>query len=119
MIRSADDVARVANEYLAGLRRERVIVLVCDSRNAVYKVVVVADGSLDRSMFPIREILNAVLRNDGRAFAIAHNHPGGDAAPSADDASVTKLLQEASSKVGLRMLGHVIVTDCAWALVKP
>ena len=119
VIRSADDVARVANEYLAGLRRERVIVLVCDSRNAVYKVVVVADGSLDRSMFPIREILNAVLRNDGRAFAIAHNHPGGDAAPSADDASVTKLLQEASSKVGLRMLGHVIVTDCAWALVKP
>jgi hypothetical protein len=30
----------------------------------------------------VREILNAVLRNDGKAFVVAHNHPSGDPTPS-------------------------------------
>lgn len=119
VLRSTDDIARIATEHLAGLRRERVIVLVCNSTNVLLKVVVVADGSLDRSMFPVREILNSVLRNDGRAFAVAHNHPSGDTTPSQEDEDATKSIREASSKVGLRMLGHVIVTESSWSLVKP
>ena len=78
MLRGAEDVARAARPALAGLRRERVVVLVADSANRLRRVVPVSEGAVDASLVPVREVLNAVLRHDGRAFALAHNHPGGD-----------------------------------------
>ncbi|MGX1763406.1 JAB domain-containing protein, partial [Streptomyces lydicus] len=56
-----------------------------------------------------------VLRHDGRAFAVVHNHPSGDAAPSVDDRRATTLLAEAARTVGLRFLDHVVIAGEAWA----
>jgi DNA repair protein RadC len=113
-IRNAEDVARVASVELANLRHERVIALVCNSRNVLQKVVTVSDGSADRAMFPVREILNAVLRNDGRSFAVAHNHPSGDANPSVEDRQATHRIRVGAANSGLRFLGHVVVGDQLW-----
>jgi DNA repair protein RadC len=110
----AEDVARLARHHLKGLQRERVIVIVCDAANAVRQVVMVSEGSMDRSLFPVREILNAVLRLDGRAFALAHNHPNGDPAQSPADICATREVREAAKVTGLRFLGHVVVTDDSW-----
>ena len=115
VLRSTDDIARAARGHLATLRTERVAVLICDSRNALQKVVVVSEGSADRAIFPVREILNAVLRNDGRSFALAHNHPGGDATPSEEDLRATKLISDAARTSGLRFLGHIVVAGGDWA----
>jgi DNA repair protein RadC len=113
-IRNAEDVARVASVELANLRHERVIILVCNSRNVLQKVVTVSDGSADKAMFPVREILNAVLRNDGRSFAVAHNHPSGEADPSGEDRLATQLITTAARTSGLRFLGHIVVSGRAW-----
>ena len=69
VIRSADDVARVARLELVGQRRERVLVLICDGANRLRQTAAVSEGSIDRSFVPVREVLNAVLRHDGRSFA--------------------------------------------------
>src|SRR6266508_756729 len=58
---------RLWRKGVAGLRRERVLVLVLDAGNRVQRVVALTDGSIDRSLLPVREVLNAVLRNDGAA----------------------------------------------------
>jgi len=116
-LRSAADVARKVSPELAGLRRERVLVLVCDGANRVRRTVVVTDGAIDRSLFPVRDILNAVLRHDGRAFAVAHNHPSGDPTPSEADRRATMELFAAARIVGLRFLDHVIVADSEWRRV--
>lgn len=110
----AEDVASLARNHLNGLQRERVIVVVCDAANRVREVVRVSEGSMDRSLFPVREILNAVLRLDGRAFALAHNHPNGDPAQSPADIRATRETREAAKVTGLRFLGHVVVTDDSW-----
>jgi DNA repair protein RadC len=115
VLRNAADVATVARVELAGLRRERVIVLVCNGQNRLIRVVKVSDGSIDRSLVGVREVLNAVLVNDGKAFAVAHNHPGGDARPSESDIAVTAQVAIASKTVGLRFLGHVAVADDDWS----
>jgi DNA repair protein RadC len=109
VLRSPTDVAKVARRELDGLRRERVLVLVCDAANRLRRTVIVSEGSIDRSLVPIREILNAVLRNDGRAFAIAHNHPSGNPEPSDADHRATAEVRDAARIVGLRFLGHVVV----------
>jgi DNA repair protein RadC len=119
VLSSPEDVARVAGRDLSGLRRERVLVIVCDAGNRVLRTVVVSEGSVDRSLVPVREILNAVLRNDGRAFALAHNHLTGDPTPSDADRRATEDVAAAARTVGVRFLGHVVVAGEKWATVDP
>lgn len=117
VLRSPDDVARAAGRELGCARRERVLVLVCDAANRLRRTVVVSEGSIDRSLVPVREILTAVLRHDGRAFALAHNHPSGDPDPSAADRRATEDVKAAAKVAGLRFLGHVIVAGAGWRSV--
>ncbi len=118
-VRRPEDLAAVARQELAGLRRERVLVLVLDAGNRVQRVIALTDGSVDRSLLPVREVLNAVLRNDGVAFALAHNHPSGDLTPSPQDLHSTEAIALAAPIVGLRFLDHLIVTDSAWLNLTP
>ena len=114
----ASDVAELAQRSLAGLRRERALVLVCDRRSRLLREVRLSEGTASRAPIDVREVLNAVLRHDGVAFALAHNHPSGDPQPSEADTRITQDVAAAAKTVGLRFLGHVVVTRDAWADVK-
>jgi DNA repair protein RadC len=116
-IKSPADLAAIAAEALGNERRERVVVLVLDSGHRLRRVVPISEGSIDRTMFPAREILNAVLRHDGRAFAVAHNHPGGDSTPTRQDVQATRALRNAAQATGLRFLDHLVVADNGWSSV--
>ncbi len=117
VIRGPSEVEAIARREIGGLRRERVIAIVCDAADRPLRTVVVSDGAIDRSLMPVREILNAALRWDGRAFAVAHNHPCGNPEPSDADIAATHRIAEAARVVGLRFLGHVVVGDGGWAVV--
>lgn len=116
-IATSSDIARISIPHLSGLQREKVLVLVCDASNRLKKVVAVSEGSIDEALFPVREILNEVLRRDGCSFAIAHNHPSGDPIPSNEDTIATRKIRDAASVVGLRFLDHVVVADSRWCVV--
>lgn len=116
-LRSAADVAAVAIGEIGDATRERAIVLVCDAANQLRRVVRISEGSIDRAFLPVREILNAVLRHDGRAFAVAHNHPSGDPTPGTEDVRATDEFRAAARLVGLRFLDHVVVAGQAWSSV--
>lgn len=116
-LRTAEDVAIAARGVLHGLRRERVLVLICDGRLRLRHTEIVSEGSIDRSLVPVREILNAVLRHDGRAFALAHNHPSGTPEPSEADRRATDEVRKAAATVGLRFLGHVVVAGDEWQAI--
>lgn len=114
---NSSDVAAVAAPYLRGLRHERVVVIVCDTSGGVLRVTPLTEGSADRSLLPVRDILAAVLAVGGTTFAIAHNHPSGGLIPSTQDTEVTMKLREAAATVGVRFLDHVILTETAWTRV--
>lgn len=115
----AEDVARIALPQFAGARVERMLVLICDAQHRLRRTVFVAEGAIDRVAVPVREILNTVLRHDGRCFAVVHNHPSGDPHPSIDDRRATTLLQAAADTVGLRFLDHVVLAQDRWASAAP
>jgi DNA repair protein RadC len=93
-IRRPEDVAAIAAHELGGRTRECVLVVVCDAANAVMGTEIVSRGSVDRAPMPVREILTAVLRCDGRAFALAHNHPSGSVATAAPDMAATQKVMD-------------------------
>jgi DNA repair protein RadC len=112
-IRRPEDVAAIAAYELGGRTRECVLVVACDAANAVIDTEIVSRGSVDRAPLPVREILTAVLRRDGRAFAVAHNHPADVTATSAADLSASERLASAARVTGLRLLGHVVAVGGA------
>lgn len=118
VVDSAAAIAELVSPLLVRERREKVVVLVADAANQVLRLVPVATGGLDSSPLPVREVLQAVLRYDGRAFALAHNHPSGDPTPSVYDREATDAVGRAADAVGLRFLDHVVVAGSSWRSVR-
>ena len=113
----ASEVAALAQRALAGLRRERTLVFVCDRRGKLLHQIQLSQGTDRKSLLAVREVLSAVLSHDGSTFAVAHNHPSGDATPSRADAETTDALSIGAKAVGLKFLGHVVVAGDEWAEV--
>lgn len=114
-VRCTEDLVPVLRPPLLGLHHERLVVAVCDRRLRVRLVGPIADGATDGAPLPIRDVLSMVLRNDGHAFAVAHNHPSGDPTPSNADRAATRRLAGAAEVAGLQFLGHLVFTDHEWA----
>lgn len=118
LLDSTSAIAQVAASVLVRERREKVVVLVADAANRLLRVVTVATGGLDSSPLPVREVMHAVLRYDGRAFALAHNHPSGDSTPSVMDREATRAVGCAAEAVGLRFLDHLVIGGTSWRSVR-
>lgn len=116
-VRRASDAAEIVAPQIAHLRRERVVVLVCDRNGTLLHTARLSEGTASRALIDVREVLNTVLRHDGAAFALAHNHPSGDPSPSDADIEVTEVVARGAKTVGLRFLGHVIVAGAEWKQV--
>jgi DNA repair protein RadC len=56
-----------------------------------------------------REVFAPAVREGSAAIVVAHNHPSGDPAPSADDIRVTKQLVESGKIMDIKVLDHVVV----------
>jgi DNA repair protein RadC len=119
VIRGPADVAAIARRVIGGRTHECVLVVACDAANNVLKTMIVAQGSVDTAPAPVREILHAVLRCDGRSFAIAHNHPAGVLGSTDADVTATERITQAAHAVGLRFLGHVVVAGDKYGTVQP
>ncbi len=60
-------------------------------------------------MYP-REVIKEALALNAGAAILAHNHPSGEAEPSAADDSLTKRLKAALAVVDITVLDHLVVT---------
>ena len=56
-----------------------------------------------------RETFREAIAAGAAAIVLAHNHPSGDATPSAEDVELTRRLMEAGRLLGIPVLDHLIV----------
>lgn len=117
VVTASADIAAIAARRIGRARTEQVLLILLDGRNRVRRIETIASGGATSSLVPIREVLSVALRHDAVAIALAHNHPGGDVAPSAEDVEVTERLRRACDELGLRFLDHVIVAGGQWCSV--
>ena len=117
MVASSSDVAAIASSRIGRARTEQVLLFLLTGTNRVRRVVTVASGGATGSSLPVREVLSIALRHDAAALALAHNHPSGDATPSAADFKATSRVRRACGEVGLRFLDHVVVAGDQWRSV--
>ena len=64
--------------------------------------------------FPLRSIIVDVAVHGSASILLAHNHPSGDARPSASDLRATRRLATAAEAMGCTLLDHLVFAndDC-------
>ena len=71
--------------------------------------VMTLSGTASHVALPVRDVARRALMANAACVAAAHNHPGGDPMPSADDISATRRLARALDAIGVRLSDHLIL----------
>ena len=84
--------------------------LICLNRkNRPIGRTLITSGTLTGSLVHPREVFMVAVLSSAAAIVVAHNHPGGDPAPSSADLQVTRRLHEAATAMDIELIDHVIV----------
>jgi len=110
-IKSPRDVYRHFYRRLRDHRQEHFMTLLLDGRHRVLRESQISLGTLTASLVHPREVFRPAITAAAAALVLAHNHPSGDPAPSAEDMRVTRRLVEAGEVIGIRVVDHVIVAE--------
>ncbi len=108
-IRSAKDVY----EYLQDMRnlpKEHLRGIYLNTHNRILRDEVISIGTVNSNMIHPREVFRPAIECNAAAVILAHNHPSGEAAASAEDIEITKQLVQAGKILGIRILDHVVIT---------
>jgi len=100
--------------FLATMRDYTAEVFAClmlDSRHRVLGYYELFHGSIGSDSVHPREVVRLALKENAAAVIFAHNHPAGDATPSAADREITLRLSEAPRLVEARVLDHLVIGE--------
>jgi len=114
IIGTAKDAAHVLEPFFSSVTHERVAVIHLNGDRDVLALTFEDTGSHDLAELPIGGIIAKALRLGATAIVVAHNHPSGDATPSAADEAATRALAAAAASVDIRLQDHLVFAngDC-------
>ena len=96
---------------MLALPREELRIVLLDVRNRVIRISRVSEGGLSSAVIHPRELFREAIRANAAAMILAHNHPSGDASPSAEDLETTRRLIEAGQMMGIQVIDHIILAS--------
>ena len=108
---SPSAIAQYYMEDMRHLTRERLVLVMLDSRLSLIKDVVLSIGTVNSSLISPAEIFYEACRNKAVSIVLLHNHPSGDSRPSSQDIEVTKQVASAGRIMGIRLIDHIIIGD--------
>lgn len=80
--------------------------------NAQHRTIAIEDmffGTLTQTAVYPREIARVALAHNAAAVVLYHNHPSGNAEPSAADVRLTQVLHETLGMLDVRVLDHLVI----------
>ena len=78
-------------------------------KREVAKVILLNGRNI--TMLEPKEVLYEAVKAGTSKIIVAHNHPSGDATPSAADVNITRRLVAAAEMIGLEVLDHVVIAE--------
>jgi len=97
---------------------ERFGIVLLDARHRLIRVQVLSSGSRDGSLVHPREVFREATLASASSIVLFHNHPSGDALPSATDIAITRRMLFAGHLMGIEVLDHLILADNRYSSMK-
>ena len=117
-IKTPSDAAQLLMLEMGMLEQEEVRTLLLDTRNRVLSAHQVYKGSLNTASMRVAEVFKQAIRANCASIIVAHNHPSGDPAPSAEDVKVTKTLVQAGKLLDIDVLDHIVIAQNRYVSMK-
>lgn len=92
-------------------QRETFVCLLLNPQLRVIHYEELFHGTLTQVPVYPREIIKLALQHNAHAVVLGHNHPSGEAVPSAADLSITVQIQKALSTMDILLLDHIIIAQ--------
>lgn len=112
------DIAAVARSIIGDEPQEIVLCLHLDRRHRVRGYHEVARGGIAAAQVDLQILFAAVLLTAAPAFALAHNHPSGEATPSPDDMALTRRVARAADLLSTEFVDHLVITADGFASLR-
>ena len=110
-IKESKDVAKLLMSELRYEKREKVKLILLNSKNIVVEIKDISYGGSNFAMIEPKEVLNEAIKLQAPKIILVHNHPSGDVTPSKADFNITDRIYEASEILGIKLLDHIIIGD--------
>ncbi len=104
-ISAPEDVADFVRLELGPQPRECVLAIFLNAGNELVHHDRLAEGTVNQAPVYPREVARLALLHGATGVILAHNHPGGQCAPSRDDLELTRTLGDALAKLDVRLAG--------------
>lgn len=111
IIRSSHDVAKLLMEELRYEKREKVKLILLNTKNVVLKIIDISYGGVDFAAVEPKLVFVEVIKTHAPRMILVHNHPSGDPTPSQADYNVTDRIFDAAQLLGIEFLDHIIIGD--------
>ncbi len=95
--------------YLRDAKKEFFSIILLDVKNKPIHNIEISKGSINVSIVDPKEIIKEATLRSASSVILVHNHPSGDAEPSAEDIKVTHAVINACNLVGIKVLDHIII----------
>lgn len=110
-LRSPREIYLYLHPRMAVLAREVFHVLCFNARNILIQEARIAEGFVDSCAVDPREVFALAVGARASAIVLVHNHPSGDAEPSARDLALTEQLVAGGALLGVQVLDHLVIGD--------
>lgn len=114
----ADDVYKLLIDYVYDKEviqyKECLKLILLNTACNLLGVAHISEGGINETSADIRIIMQAAILGNASYIILAHNHPSGNLKPSAEDDLLTTNIRDAAKLFNIRLLDHVIVTDCGY-----
>ncbi len=110
-LKSSQDAVDILMPRMRDLPKEVFKVLLLNAQNRIIDIVEITEGTVNRVSPILREIFQKALQNFATSIICLHNHPSGNAQPSADDKTFTRELVKAGNALQIAVLDHIIIGD--------
>lgn len=107
VIKNSDDVMLLTLD-LRDKKKEYLISLYLNARNALIKKEVISIGLLDKSLLHPREIFQPAVELNSASIILVHNHPSGDPTPSEKDIKIVEKITQAGELMGIPVTDFII-----------
>lgn len=116
-IRTSDNVAQLLMNEMKYEKREKLKVLVLNTKNVLLKIIDVSYGGTNSATVEPKDILAEPIKMGAPRIILVHNHPSGDPTPSKEDVEITKRIYKAAGILGIDLLDHVVIGNNKYASV--
>jgi len=110
-MRNSQMVSALLHQYLDGVDREHLCLVLLNQKNEIVGVSTISIGSLTASVAHPREIFKVAILANCASIILAHNHPSGDPLPSQEDRALTARLKECGKLLGIPLVDSIIIGD--------